>query len=206
MFKQIIIALGALVAATGFAAVDVNKASLAELESIKGIGPTTSAQILGERYGFIITPANQGGTDHAQGGARIALLPGYPNEPPTGTALPVTAQVTQQIGKGIDPNAVHALWAGGNDVIHQLGLAQAGVITAAEAQAAVALAATQYVLQVAALQAAGAKNVVVFNLPDLDTPVTYYENYNYSSDNASFAKTLYRQSPRALRAGLKYTY
>ena len=49
MFKQIIIALGALVAATAFAAVDVNKASQAELESIKGIGPTTSAQILGER-------------------------------------------------------------------------------------------------------------------------------------------------------------
>jgi len=49
MFKQILIALGALVAATAFAAVDVNKASQAELESIKGIGPTTSAQILGER-------------------------------------------------------------------------------------------------------------------------------------------------------------
>jgi len=49
MFKQIIIALGALVAATAFAAVDVNKASQAELEAIKGIGPTISAQILGER-------------------------------------------------------------------------------------------------------------------------------------------------------------
>ena len=49
MFKQIIIALGALVAATAFAAVDVNKASQAELESVKGIGPTLSAQILGER-------------------------------------------------------------------------------------------------------------------------------------------------------------
>ena len=35
--------------ATAFAAVDVNKASQAELESIKGIGPTNSAQILGER-------------------------------------------------------------------------------------------------------------------------------------------------------------
>ena len=49
MIKQVIIALGALVAAAAFAAVDVNKASQAELESIKGIGPTTSAQILGER-------------------------------------------------------------------------------------------------------------------------------------------------------------
>jgi hypothetical protein len=49
-------------------------------------------------------------------------------------------------------------------------------------------------------------SVDFFNLPDLDTPITYYENYNYSSDNASFGKTLYRQSPRAIRAGLKYTY
>ncbi len=49
MFKQIILALGALVAATAFAAVDVNKATQAELESVKGIGPSMSTQILGER-------------------------------------------------------------------------------------------------------------------------------------------------------------
>ena len=49
MFKQILAALGALLAATAFAAVDVNKASQAELEAIKGIGPTISAQILDER-------------------------------------------------------------------------------------------------------------------------------------------------------------
>ena len=125
------------------------------------------AQIIGERYGFIVTPANQGGTDYAQGGARIALLPGVPNQPPTGTALPVTAQVTQQLGKGIDPGAVFALWGGANDIFHQLGLAQAGAITSAQAQAAVALAATQYVQQVGALQAAGAQTILVFNLPDI---------------------------------------
>jgi competence protein ComEA len=49
MFKQFIVALGALIAATAFAAVDANKADQAELESIKGIGPTLSAQIIGER-------------------------------------------------------------------------------------------------------------------------------------------------------------
>jgi len=41
----------------------------------------------------------------------------------------------------------------------------------------------------------------VFNLPDFDKPITYYEN-----DNASFGKVLFRQEPRAIRAGLKYTY
>jgi len=49
MFKQLIVALAALIAATAFAAVDVNKADQAELESVKGIGPTLSTQILGER-------------------------------------------------------------------------------------------------------------------------------------------------------------
>ena len=49
MFKQIILALGMLVAATAFAAVDINKATQAELEAIKGIGPSLSAKILSER-------------------------------------------------------------------------------------------------------------------------------------------------------------
>ncbi len=44
-------------------------------------------------------------------------------------------------------------------------------------------------------------SVDMFNLPDLDTPVTYYEN-----DNESFGEALYRQAPRAFRFGLKYTY
>lgn len=125
------------------------------------------AQVLGARYGFTITPANQGGTDFAQGGARIALLPGVPNNPPTATALPIASQVAQQLAAGIDPGAVYALWGGGNDIFTQLGLAQAGAITSAQAQAAVILAATQYVQQVAALQAAGAQNIIVFNLPDI---------------------------------------
>lgn len=125
------------------------------------------AQVLGARYGFAITPANQGGTDFAQGGARLALLPGVPNSPPTATALPISSQVAQQIAAGIDANAVYALWGGANDIFFQLGLAQAGVITSAQAQAAVILAATQYVQQVAALQAAGARNLVVFNLADI---------------------------------------
>jgi competence protein ComEA len=39
----------ALMAATAFAAVDVNKATMADLDGIKGIGPGISAKILDER-------------------------------------------------------------------------------------------------------------------------------------------------------------
>ncbi|MFD0666743.1 ComEA family DNA-binding protein [Ramlibacter sp. MAHUQ-53] len=50
MFKKILACvalLGALSAA--FAAVDINKATEAELDGIKGVGPATSSQILAER-------------------------------------------------------------------------------------------------------------------------------------------------------------
>jgi competence protein ComEA len=49
MLKKVIAMLLALYAAAAFAAVDVNKASLAELEAVKGIGPVAAAKILDER-------------------------------------------------------------------------------------------------------------------------------------------------------------
>jgi len=49
MFKKLIAAFAALLAATAFAAVDANKATQAELESIKGIGPSISGAIVAER-------------------------------------------------------------------------------------------------------------------------------------------------------------
>ena len=53
MFKKLFAVLFALVTAlslsTAFAAVDANKATEAELDSIKGIGPVTSRMIMAER-------------------------------------------------------------------------------------------------------------------------------------------------------------
>lgn len=49
MFKNLVAAILAFCAAAAFAAVDVNKASQAELESIKGIGPSVSGRMLEER-------------------------------------------------------------------------------------------------------------------------------------------------------------
>lgn len=49
MLKKILSFSVAVVALTAFAAVDVNRASQADLNGIKGIGPTTSKQILSER-------------------------------------------------------------------------------------------------------------------------------------------------------------
>jgi competence protein ComEA len=49
MFKKLFALVAMLYAAASFAAVDVNKAAAAELDSIKGIGPAMSAKILDER-------------------------------------------------------------------------------------------------------------------------------------------------------------
>jgi competence protein ComEA len=49
MLKKILLAMALFYAALSYAAVDVNKASAAQLDGIKGIGPAKSAAIMGER-------------------------------------------------------------------------------------------------------------------------------------------------------------
>jgi competence protein ComEA len=49
MLKKLFAALLAFAAATALAAIDVNQADQATLESIKGIGPALSGKILDER-------------------------------------------------------------------------------------------------------------------------------------------------------------
>lgn len=49
MFKRILATMLALFAAAAFAAVDANKATQAELETVTGIGPAISGKILEER-------------------------------------------------------------------------------------------------------------------------------------------------------------
>jgi len=130
-------------------------------------GPVWS-QVVARRYGFEAIPANQGGNDFAEGGARVASLPGVPNSPPTGNATPISAQVAELVSRGpLDPNALYGVWGGANDVFFQLAAAGAGVITPAELQANVTGAAGDLARQVAILDRAGARYIVVMNLPDI---------------------------------------
>ncbi|MGC1818291.1 MAG: autotransporter domain-containing protein [Casimicrobiaceae bacterium] len=125
-------------------------------------------QVLARRYGLTAIPADQGGTDYAQGGARVTDLPGVPDSPPTGTATPIAAQVSQLLAHGaLDGNALYTVWGGANDIFTQLGELQAGAITPAQLQANVTAAAGSLAGQVALLESAGARYVVVFNLPDI---------------------------------------
>lgn len=49
MFKKLLVFFAAMYMAVSFAAVDVNKATAAELDGIKGIGPAISGKIVDER-------------------------------------------------------------------------------------------------------------------------------------------------------------
>ena len=126
------------------------------------------AEVLAQRYGATATPANEGGNDYAEGGARVTQLPGFPASPPTGTATPVAVQVQHFLATGaVDPHALYSVWAGANDLFVQLGLAQTGAITPTQLQTNLATAAVQLVQQVGILNAAGARYIMVFNLPDV---------------------------------------
>lgn len=125
------------------------------------------AQPFAQSFGFSASPANQGGNDYAYGGARVTLSPGYPATAPTGAAVPVATQIQQLLAKGpLDSNAIYSVWAGANDLFVQLSDVQSGAITAAQAQANLATAATQLAQQVGVLRAAGAQYILVGNIPD----------------------------------------
>jgi outer membrane lipase/esterase len=95
-----------------------------------------------EYYGLSVSPANQGGNDYAQGGARVTLLPGYPPVPPISGAVPIATQITQFLAKGpADPKAIYSVQGGGNDLFTQLDLLVAGQINVMQLQANVTLAA-----------------------------------------------------------------
>ena len=130
-------------------------------------GPVWS-QLVASHYGLAADPAGQGGTNFAQGGARVADLPGVPDSPPTGTAAPIRVQIAERISAAaLDRGALYSLWGGANDIVYQLGAAAAGAITQAELQANVVAAAGDLVRQVGILEVSGARYVIVFNVPDL---------------------------------------
>jgi outer membrane lipase/esterase len=125
------------------------------------------AQDLGNHFGIAVTPSTQGGVDYAQGGARVTqpspLIPaGAPQR-----SMSVQIDELLHATPTLNPNAVYSVWIGANDIFVNVAAAGAGQITAAQVQANVTAAATDTLTQIARLRDAGAKRVMVFNLPDI---------------------------------------
>ena len=125
-------------------------------------------QVLGQRYGLTIGASNAGGTDYAAGGARVTLGPGFPPLPPTDAAPPLVTQINGFLtaNPSLDPRALYVVSVGYNDLFTNVLAASQGLLTPAQVQANVGLAAAQAAQQIARLQAAGARYVVVLNLYD----------------------------------------
>lgn len=155
---------------------------------LPGVGPNDHfstnpgkvwSQNMGASYGFAVSPAYAAqsaapsvlfnpiasGNNFATGSARINLA-----TQPTLYSLipPVSAQATQMLARGpLDPNALYAISGGHNDVFAQISAgsnaaAVAGIITAAN----------DLTTQVARLQSAGARHLIVVGIMDMTkTPI-----------------------------------
>ena len=146
---------------------------------------TTYAENLGTALGIDVLPnvfsavpaaglgqVTLGGTNYAQGGARVSNPQGIGFSPSTGiTTLPMTTQVDRLLAEHptLGANDLILLWGGANDVFVQAGAVGAAAATPAQAGAALAQAATELVAQVDRLRAAGAENIVVVTVPDIGT-------------------------------------
>jgi outer membrane lipase/esterase len=117
---------------------------------------TTAIENIAMAYGYTLTPSLAGGTDFAFGGAQVSV-----NDPVPSTTAQITGYLAANGGRA-DPKTLYSVWIGANDLLG----AAAAPSQAAALQTAV-IAATQEVGNIKALQDAGAKTIVVFNIPDI---------------------------------------
>jgi len=158
-------------------------------------GPVWS-ELVSQYYGITPAPSNAGGTIFAQGGARVAL-PSL-STPPGSAQRPVSTQIDEYLGANggaADPNALYAVWIGANDIFQNLGALQVGAIDATALQANVLGAAAAEVGQVARLQGAGARYVLVFGLPNIGATPAFSGSASTSSSvtqlSAGYNTTLF---------------
>ncbi len=143
----------------------------------------TYAGILGQNLGITVQPnvlsavpaaglpqVDVGGTNYAEGGARVTDPNGTGFSPATGiTTLPLATQVDRMLAASPTLGATDlvVLWGGANDVFAQAGAVGAGVITPQAAAANMAQAAVELIAQVDRIKAAGGESVIVVTVPDI---------------------------------------
>lgn len=142
--------------------------------AVPGLGRFTTnpgpvwAELVAANYGGRPDPSNQGGQNYSQGGARVAVS--SPSTPPGANAnRSVATQITEYLtatGGSADSRALYSVWAGANDIFQTLPAISAGTVNASTFLAQTATAEVQ---QIARLQAAGARYILVFGLPDIGT-------------------------------------
>lgn len=133
-------------------------------------GPVWSELIV-QNYGGRATPSNAGGTIYAQGGARAQ---GTPSSQPPGfaerTSITQISEYLASSGGTADPRALYAVWFGANDIFQNFAGIAGGTVNPTTV---LNTAAGTEIAQVQRLRAAGAKYIMVFNLPDLGSTPSF---------------------------------
>ena len=133
------------------------------------------AENVADEFGASGLPSGAGGTNYAVGGACVNPdLPCLVSVPVLGQiSLPrIGEQIALHLGSRpdgeADPGALYAVWAGGNDLLDILEAVQMPAQDAppVDPEAALTATAAHHVEAIRRLQAAGARHIVVFNLPD----------------------------------------
>jgi outer membrane lipase/esterase len=119
---------------------------------------TITVQNVAAGLGYSLTASLAGGNDYAWGGAGINN-----NDPSTPPGVPtITMQVNSYLAAHptLDSHALYTMWGGANDIFY-------AATTPATAQTQIVAAAQQEVKLLGEMQAAGARNILVFNLPNI---------------------------------------
>ncbi len=122
------------------------------------------------KFGTNGTPSNTGGDNFAQGGARVTGVPGVGDTPAPIGAEPIQTQLDSYFtrsGGSADPDALYTVWAGANDVFVAAGAAAPLILPPADPNAYLATTAAELITEITRLQSAGARFILVPNLPDI---------------------------------------
>lgn len=126
--------------------------------------------------------SSTGGNIWAEGGARVALSPGN-GSGPTVAAESVQTQVTNYLaatGGTASNSGLYAFWAGANDILYGLSHSPSTVSTDT------ATAAATLAVVMSRVQAAGARTIIVTNLPDIgSTPLFTLSAYGLTAYSSS---------------------
>jgi outer membrane lipase/esterase len=122
------------------------------------------AQWLAAHYGTDATPANQGGDNHAVGGARTGT-DGSSQFGPIPSVLSQVGAYLAANGGVADPGALYTVWAGANDLF--------SITDPATAPAVIGGAVTAQIGAIGTLRTAGARYILVPTVPDLGLTPAY---------------------------------
>jgi phospholipase/lecithinase/hemolysin len=136
------------------------------------------AGLLARKLGFTLTPSQLGGSNYAFGGARadynrVEFRPGLPPQLPNGPypigVYPWSLDGEREaflasVRRADDPNGLYVVWSGSNDLSDAL---TALLFLRQDPAPAIAKAVLAIRNAITAFQTAGARTVLVLNIPDL---------------------------------------